>query len=589
MYKLKVYLNEYNILMDNTIFLPLACGLLQAYAQTKPEIQKNYQFMPFLFLRDDPNQILSQYENPAVAAFSASIWNINFSLAIAQRVKEKFPNCLTVFGGPQVPLEPLDFLHTYPFIDVTVHGEGEYTFAELLIRLLEARDFGNILGICWRNGKTWKRNEDRPKEEHLDVFPSPYLEETFNYLLTIGMNWQAVVEATRGCPFKCSFCFWGQGSQLRFFSLERVKKIAEWCGTNKIKYVFCADANFGMLKRDLEIVNYFVAAKAQYGFPDKFRACCGKNAEENIFKIGKLLTQHDMEKGISLSRQSNSPQTLANIGRKNIKLEVYSSLQKKYDRENIPTFTELVLGLPGETYESFLQGIEEILEEGTRNQIYVYICQVYPNTELGTKEYQQRFGIKTVTIPLNPLHSSAHREKVPREYEEIVISTASMPVEDWKRAIVVSWIMQLLHSLKLGVYILDYLKVCYQIKYTDFFEHIALLKLGGIMGDEVTKFHLLADSILEGKPYRYIAPGFGSLYWEPEEVCHLNLSSKREAFYEEVYLICKDYLGSLGKDYDANELRNVIDHQKACVPICKGDKETFAREVLLYGRKSGRL
>ncbi|GAJ17119.1 unnamed protein product, partial [marine sediment metagenome] len=86
-----------------------------------------------------------------------------------------------------------------------------------------------------------------------------------------------------------------------------------WCGRNKIKYVFCADSNFGMLQRDIEIAEYFVKAKVKYGSPEKFRACYGKNAEETIYQIGKIFHQYDMGKGITLSRQSNDLETLPPI------------------------------------------------------------------------------------------------------------------------------------------------------------------------------------------------------------------------------------------------------------------------------------
>lgn len=87
--KLQVYFNEYNILMDNTVYLPLVSGQLQCYAQTNPTIRERYQFMPFIFIRDHPEKILSQYKNPAVAAFSALMWNINLSLTITGTGKKK--------------------------------------------------------------------------------------------------------------------------------------------------------------------------------------------------------------------------------------------------------------------------------------------------------------------------------------------------------------------------------------------------------------------------------------------------------------------------------------------------------------------
>ena len=79
----RIYLNEFNIVMGNTTYLPLVSGLLRAFSETRETIVKNYQFMPFLFHIDNPSTILSNYDNPSVAAFSVSMWNEQLCLEIA--------------------------------------------------------------------------------------------------------------------------------------------------------------------------------------------------------------------------------------------------------------------------------------------------------------------------------------------------------------------------------------------------------------------------------------------------------------------------------------------------------------------------
>ncbi len=587
MAKLEIYLNEYNIPMDNTVYFPLASGQLRAYAESIPDIRDNYQFMPFIFIRDNPDHILKQYNNPAVVGFSCSMWNINLSLEVARRVKERFPNCLVVFGGPSVPLDAFSFLCNYPFIDITVRGEGEYTFSEILLTLLKARDFGFINGISWRSSDgVIYRESDRQLEDNLDVFPSPYLSGVYEYLWSTGIKFQAVVETNRGCPFKCSYCFWGHGKKLRLYSLERVREVADWCGRNRIEYVFCADSNFGILRRDLEIARYFVDAKQKYGFPDKFRACYGKNAEETIFQIGDLLHEHDMEKGITLSRQSNDTQTLNNVGRRNIKQSVYNNLQKRYNAKNIPVYTELILGLPGETYHSFISGLETILQSGMRNQIIVYICEVYPNTELADPSYQKRFGIKTIKVPLTEIHGSIRPDNIPKEYNEIVIGTSTMPTEDWMRALVISWIMQLLHGLKLGFHVLDYMVRQHNIKYTSFFEYLVDCRPGRVLGKTIRGFQLWANHISKGGGRGCINRKFGDIYWEPEESAYLDICQVKDEFYRELYQVCREYIGG-----DDKGLMEVIEYQKQIIPDISdyGDNKTFARQVVIYGRKSNKM
>ena len=640
---MNVYFNEYNVLMDNAVYLPLVSGLLRSYAETKPAILERYRFMPFIFMRDTLERIVDRFENPAVAAFSISMWNANLSLAVAERLKKKFPECLIVFGGPHVPFDADDFLKTHPSIDVTVRGEGEVTFAEVLLRFLDTWDFAGIPGISYRDpksGSSVKNPKERALVMELDLFPSPYLEGVFDDLLPMDIDFQAIVETNRGCPFLCSYCFWGQGGlnkQFRFYSLKRVRQVADWCGANKIQYVFCADSNYGMFKRDLEIAGYFTETKRACGYPEKFRVCYGKNAEDNIFETGKLLTRYGMEKGITLSRQSDNPEALANVGRKNVKLSAYNSLQKKYNRENIPVYTELILGLPGETYRSFLKGIEEILRSGLKNQLFVYFCQVYPNTELSDAGYRDKFKIRTKSVRLNEVHAAVRPEGQITEFEDIIIRTATMPLRDWKRSAVVAWVMQLFHGLKAAFYIMLYLNDRHGVNYTEFFEYVALNKMKSdkikILKKEISKFYGVIDSILEGKTRSRVMPDFGLIYWEQEEAAFLDVSQDREAFYDEMLELCLEYLGNAGARYDVEELREVVRYQMARVPDYKplkdhvyhfrynipeyfegyfleerggisrkpqamalvsardfkGDKKAFARETIVYGRKNDRI
>jgi len=601
MVKFRVYFNEYNVLMDNAVYLPIVSGQLQAYAQTKIIIKDNFEFMPFIFYRDEPDRILSQYQDPSVAAFSVSMWNSNLSLKVAEMVKEKFPKCLVVFGGYNVPNNSGDYLKEHNFIDITVRGEGEKTFADLLESNLGEQNFEHVLGITYRHksGEIME-NPEQILPKNLDVFPSPYLEGVFDELMTQSkINFQAIVETNRGCPFGCSYCSWGQGGlskRYRFFSPERVEQIADWTGKSKIGYVFCADSNFGMFKQDFDTAKFFVEAKQKYKFPEKFRVCYSKNAEKNVFKIGKLLHENQMEKSITLSLQTANPIAARNVRRQNIRMDVFNDLQKRYNESGIPTYTELILGLPGETYESFLGGLEKCLQSGIENQLFVYHCQVYPNAEMGSIEYQKKHGIKTVKCPLKEVHAVPRLEGIPDEYEDVVVSTDSMPEQDWKKSSVVSWAMQLFHGLKVGFYPIRYIVDKYNVKYTEFFDYISIPSKTPdfpIINREIIEFWKTADSISNGKARCNVISEFSPIYWEPEEASFLNISHEKKEFYREFLGVLTNFLKERGINFDKSELEEIVKGQEVRMPDYNrdysGDKKRFAKEVLLWGRKSGRI
>ena len=89
--------------------------------------------------------------------------------------------------------------------------------------------------------------------------------------------------------------------------------------------------------------------------------------------------------------------TARNIGRKNLTMEHFASLMKKYNEAGIPTYSELILGLPAETKESFCKGICKLLENGQHNSVSVYHCEVLPNSELAQPEYIEKHKIEIYT------------------------------------------------------------------------------------------------------------------------------------------------------------------------------------------------
>lgn len=564
----QVVFNEYNIRMEKSAYLPIASGLLRAYAEAQPDLKVNYQFMPFNYHMDSADNIMARYEEPSVAAFSLSMWNEQLNLRVAAEVKRRWPDCLIVFGGPQVPQYPQDYFRQHPFVDVAVRAEGEEAFSKILARNLESRDFTGLTGVAWRKGDECVRNEEnshQPKD--LDMYPSPYLEGLFDDIMaTSGMEMQAIIETNRGCPFPCSFCYWGQGGlsrKYRFHGIDRVKLEIEWAAKNKIKYLFNADSNFGMHKRDEEIAQILVDTKREYGFPEKFRTCFGKNSDERIYQIAKQLHGADMEKGITLALQSNTPEVLKNIQRQNIKMSAYRSLQEKFNADNVPVYSELILGLPGETKKTWKEGIETLLRAGLKNQLFIYLCQVFPNTEMWEPEYKKRFGIKTHRIELNEIHGAIRSSDLTAEYEDIIVTTNAMSIDDWKEMVIFSWLTMVLHSLKVGFFIMLWLSNRHGKSYTDFIDHVSNAKTP-ILSYELSEMNLQILNLLEGRGRGRFVPGYAPIYWDEEEASFLRLSEKWDDFYEEFLLVVQDFLS--GTEYDNRELKEVIRYQRMRMP-----------------------
>lgn len=563
--------------MGKAIYFPLVSGLLRAYAETRLAIKQNYQFMPFLFNYDEPERIISKYDNPSVAAFSVSMWNEQLNLKIAKEIKNYYTDCLIIFGGPQIPHYPELYFSKYHFIDIAVRGEGEMAFAKVLERLLTTRNFYGIPGIAWRDPKTStciRNDEDSAQPKNLDVFPSPYLAGLFDDLFEKydDFKFQAIIETNRGCPFTCAYCFWGQSDvirKFRFFSLARVKAELEWCARKNIEYVFSADANFGIHKRDIEIAHALVKTKEKYGYPKKFRSCFTKNADDRIFELSMLLFENGMDKGVTLSFQSNDEQVLKNVNRKNIKLSTYWNLQKRFNEKKVPVYTELILGLPGENYKTWTYGINNIIESGLKGQLFVYPCEVYPNTLMADKLYQEKFGIVTRKIVLTEIHGTIRKTTLP-EYLNIIITTNTMPLREWRKMMIFSWVTMLFYSLKLGFFIYYYLADKFKIKFIDFIKFIC--DAGETRTDckiiikELKLMHEHLDKILQGHGKGYVLEEFGDIYWDMEEASFLRISSKLDQFYDQLLILLKAFLKKMGIIFSNEELIEVTKYQRLRIP-----------------------
>ena len=118
-------------------WIPYSVGCLWAYAIQFADITEKYKLAGLYFQRTPVDEVVAGMESPAVVGFSHYIWSANYNCALAKAIKAKWPDTIIVFGGPEVPDDPISFFHKHPYIDITVHKEGEVTFTQLLLELLK--------------------------------------------------------------------------------------------------------------------------------------------------------------------------------------------------------------------------------------------------------------------------------------------------------------------------------------------------------------------------------------------------------------------------------------------------------------------
>ena len=458
-------------------YLPYATGLLQAYTIRHASDLSRYIFLPIFLDYKALDEAVSEVILADVFGFSTYVWSYQYNLALAQAIKMRKPEALIIFGGPQVPDHAEAFLREHPFIDVCVHGEGERVFLGVLESLPD-KDWSQIGGISWLDEKGFfQHNPQMPRQRDLDAFPSPYLMGLFDdFIRTRERYWVALWESNRGCPFSCTFCDWGSNvaAKVYRFGMERVKQEIEWFAQNKIFNVTGCDANFGILPRDLEIADHFVTQRQLTGYPKILFVQGAKNTTERSYEVNKKIIQAGLGDMVTLSLQSINPTALKSIRRDNISLETYRELQKRCNREDINTYTDYLVGLPGETYESFVDGVSQIIDEGQHHLINFNNIYILPNAEMNQPEYRKKYGTRTVRIPQLEQSQRVHDDSHIQEWHEVVIGADSFSQDDWVKMRSFAWWIEMLYMLRkimqLPIMLTHMLT---GLSYRDIFEHYA--------------------------------------------------------------------------------------------------------------------
>ncbi len=582
-----VYMVQASDMCDAGIFksayLPYAVGLLVAYAFSDEEIKKNYEFKRFVFLRDNTDEVVEKMENPAYVGFSSYIWNTQYNLTLAKKIKEKYPDCVIQFGGHHVPPDN-SFLEKYPFIDFLIHAEGEEAFKGLLLELSKDKpDFSKVPNLSYRIGE----NEyAKTKVEVLTKtdYPSPYLEGYFDYIFDENPDMQldAILETSRGCPRSCAYCDWGCNSErIKLFDIDRVKKEIDWLAQHKVKFIWGADANFGAYERDMEIVDYFIKVREKTGCPEKIRINYAMKNPDRVFEITKKFDRCGISKdGSTLSFQSLNPKTLEYIGRKNMTLDKFKELNALYRKEGVTTYSELLIGLPGETYESHCRGIGLLLGAGQHREIRAYNLELLPNSPMATPEYMEKHGIKTAEVTYHTPHIE-HKENI-QEKSNYVVETNTMSREDWIRINIFSRFVESYHHLGILKFISMYLYYEMKVDYDKFYNDIITLgreKKSVVLSDIYYFLYNYYSSLLKNEPaplYKNLL--YGDTTWVPTRVAHLDTIYRLDEFYQEIKPLVMSYGVS---EVDAEE---IFKYQKTALKLPKRNNfsETFTKNYHEY-------
>jgi radical SAM superfamily enzyme YgiQ (UPF0313 family) len=428
------------VLVSDTI--PINIGFVGSY------IKKMFGAAVDVTLFKYPESVIRAIkENPPdIIGLSDYSWNSNLSEHVASLAKCANPEIVTVMGGTNFPHasdHQLQVLLRYPGIDIHTVFEGETAFANIIARLIHARDSTDGVFDSPIDGTVFVMPESRhmaepnlmcgkqpPRIKSLDDIPSPYLNGMLDGFFDGRLT--PFIETNRGCPFKCSFCHTGADyfQKINTFSTERVRDeiayIAPRMAEHGIVNLHIADTNFGMFPRDRDICEALHDSQQKYGWPLQVMATTGKNNKERVIEITGILGKMF---SVNMSVQSMDEQVLENIKRSNIKLDHYVGVNEHLRKSGRATKAELIIGLPGETRESFIHGIEQVIEAGVSSTT-IYTLMLLHGTEFKSPEYRSEFGIKG-KFRIVPLNFGEYADTKIFDFEEVCIENKDMSFDDY--------------------------------------------------------------------------------------------------------------------------------------------------------------
>lgn len=448
---LKIYLGDltYDTVTLATEAFPLNVGYIASYCKKLfgdyVDI-KIFKYIPKLekAIRESP---------PDILGLSNYCWSHNVSLEMFRMLSQKKPYALKIWGGPNFPIDipsQEEFMKKHTEVDAYVPIDGEVGFSNIIERILQLDSLEQMrekimdkpIDGCVTRNVTGEMQYSIPtiRIKGLDEIPSPYttglLDEFFDGKLT------PMIQTNRGCPFHCTFCTDGKDDvdQVNMFSLDRVRSeinyISERVPKNT-RSLHISDLNFGMYSRDQEICDELANMQEKFDYPKFIKCTTGKNQREKIIKAIRKLSN---SLRITMSVQSLDKQVLTNIRRSNISVDQMLELYPAIKNAGLQTTSEVILGLPGETYQNHIETVRGLIR-ARMDEVVVHTCMLLDGSEMKTPLERKKWDLKTKFRVIQRDFAKLSNGKNVVEIEEVVVSSKTLTFEEYVELRVLAWVI----------------------------------------------------------------------------------------------------------------------------------------------------
>ncbi len=322
-------------------------------------------------IQDLVEQILSH--NPKIVGIGVYIWNASDVSQLIHTLKKVAPHITIVLGGPEVSYEP--FRVNLDDADYIIQGEGEEQFYTLCKDILDKKEIEQRIFA--------------PKMVDIPTLQLPYQYYNENDIA----HRYIYVEASRGCPYSCEFCLSSIDKSVRNFDIDiflNELSILWDKGVRNFKFI---DRTFNLdIKSATRILDFFLERKDQHFMthfeviPDNFPA----PLKEKIKQFPPTTLQ--LEVGLQTLKKD-----IAKNIKRNLKIEkIKENIHFLENETNAHIHLDLIIGLPGETCESFGENLD-YLYKLSKSEIQLGVLKKLSGTTLN--RHDELHGMVYSDIP----------------------------------------------------------------------------------------------------------------------------------------------------------------------------------------------
>lgn len=284
---------------------------------------------------------------PDVLAISTYIWNGSLFVTLCHEIKKVMPKLVIIAGGPEMS-EAIDQYFNLAPIDYIVKGEAEEVFVPLLNQI-SAKEVGGLPGVATPTN----RNVERLEVRDLSLIPD------INHLYTDDDYAHRIIylEASRGCPFHCSYCLASLSNHVRHFPFSYVQNDIQTMVRHNVQTLKYLDRTMNAdPKRFLELCDYVS------GLPQPISVQFEVSADILPPRVMDYLVNQVKANVVRLEIgvQSIHQDTLLAVKRPHQVKKTLAIIKQLIQGGRVVLHTDLIAGLPYETLDLFKQSFNEV-------------------------------------------------------------------------------------------------------------------------------------------------------------------------------------------------------------------------------------